>query len=85
LIKSSVFPVISFSDLEHFIFRANNLCEVNLLEVEIIYGFGKNQHGIGVEIVKSGTEDFGTRICRDCKGFARIKYCWSVGQGWLLD
>jgi hypothetical protein len=30
-----------FSDLEHFILRANNLCKVNLLEVEIVSGLVK--------------------------------------------
>jgi hypothetical protein len=67
--------------LEHFIFRANNLCEVNLLEVEIVSGFSKNQHGIRAETLKSGTEDFDTRICRDCRGFAWKKEGKStVGQ-----
>jgi len=61
------------------------MCEVNLLEVEIVYGSSKNQHSIRAEILKSGIEDFGTSNCKDCKGFAWIKYCWSVGQGWLLD
>jgi hypothetical protein len=56
--------------LEHFIFHANNLCEVNLLEVEIVSGFCKNLHGIRVGTLKSGTKDFDTKICR---GFTQKK------------
>jgi hypothetical protein len=57
------------------------MCEVNLLEVEIVSGLSKNQHGIRVGTLKSGIEDFDTRICRDCRGFAWKKEGKStVGQ-----